>query len=467
MVKQRGKGSKQPGRGDSSRGGKGKMIKLTPQVRESIKKTRKLIKAADKAASHSSGSEYVPSQDVSSDSIPNHVLDWPRRFRLTDDTPPPSPAVRQPINVVHESSEASLSGESAEGDEEEVQGAREGPNNPKDKNYKPPASAPTGQSDEPVAVELSTEPASTTVELPPGPFTTAAASSKLSTLSSTIAAQSASQPAQIPQSIEDTLKKILENQEKIISTQDALSKAVDSHDLLFGDPDPAAVPATEPQREQTQRLPRKKRKLPSADEAIIQLADPPEASSSQPHDAPNIQPVQPSSSPVAEATRCDTHIPETDEYIQEPDATVVTAAPTAPSTEPASLTDDHAADHPPIKRHRAEDYSDSVSGRDGMRLRPAPSSSPVAEATRCDTHIPETDEYIQEPDATVVTAAPTAPSTEPASLTDDHAADHPPIKRHRAEDYSDSVSGRDGMRLRPAAALKHKGCGTHYFFLIL
>ncbi|XP_070028630.1 uncharacterized protein [Nicotiana sylvestris] len=50
MVKQRGgKGSKQVGRGKSSRGRKQKMIKLTPQVRENIKKTRKIIKAADRA----------------------------------------------------------------------------------------------------------------------------------------------------------------------------------------------------------------------------------------------------------------------------------------------------------------------------------------------------------------------------------------------------------------------------------
>ncbi|XP_019241846.1 PREDICTED: uncharacterized protein LOC109221868 [Nicotiana attenuata] len=310
-----------------------------------------------------------------------------------------------------------------------------GPDNPKDKNYKPPASAPTSQSEEPVVVEASIEPTSTvatmppgpstSADLPPGPFTSAGpeipssqahpitvhrlsqtlkslnnwmytTSSELSTLTSTIATQSAPQPVQVPQSIEDALKNILDNQEKILSTRTDLVKAVASHgkaqkelakehkklhktrasresdpapaavpvaaldteqpqdvpdpqsvqvqsqvpaaeqqdigtqsevpehtedpgtahelarehkklrktraskesvkelradvdklnadslplDLLFGDPAPAAVLAAEPQQEQTQRLPRKKRKLPSANEAIIQLADPPEASSS-------------------------------------------------------------------------------------------------------------------------------------------------------------------------------------------
>nr|XP_033513552.1 uncharacterized protein LOC117278221 [Nicotiana tomentosiformis] len=61
----------------------------------------------------------------------------------------------------------------------------------------------------------------------------------------------------------------------------------------------------------------------------------------------------------------------------------------------------------------------------------------------------------------LVTAGLTTPSTESASLTDDHDAAHPLIKRRRDEDDPDSVVGRDGMRLRPAAALKHKGCGTH------
>ncbi|XP_070032509.1 uncharacterized protein [Nicotiana tomentosiformis] len=83
------------------------------------------------------------------------------------------------------------------------------------------------------------------------------------------------------------------------------------------------------------------------------------------------------------------------------------------------------------------------------------SSSPVTEATLCDTDLAAPDDYIQEPDETMVTAGQTTPSTEPASPTDDHAAAHPPIKRRRDEDDPDSVAGRDGMRLRPTASLKH------------
>ncbi|XP_019223572.1 PREDICTED: neural Wiskott-Aldrich syndrome protein-like [Nicotiana attenuata] len=218
-----------------------------------------------------------------------------------------------------------------------------GPDNPKDKTYKPPAptsaSTLTGQSEEPVVTEAPTKPTpdpppgpSTSTDLPPGPSTPAgpgipssrkhpitahqlsqalysmnnwmsAATSKFSTLSSTIEAQSAPQIAQIPQSIEDTLKKLLENQEKMMKTQDALSKAVESqgkalkqlareHKKMRKSRAPAVAPVAEPQQEQTQRLPRKKRKIPSADDAVIQLADPQEVSSSLPHDAPDIQQVQ-------------------------------------------------------------------------------------------------------------------------------------------------------------------------------
>ncbi|XP_019255156.1 PREDICTED: uncharacterized protein LOC109233746 [Nicotiana attenuata] len=69
VVKQRGgKQVQQPGRGGASRGGKGKKIaKLTPQARANIKKTRKLLRAADRAASHSLGSKYAPSRSISSE----------------------------------------------------------------------------------------------------------------------------------------------------------------------------------------------------------------------------------------------------------------------------------------------------------------------------------------------------------------------------------------------------------------
>ncbi|XP_075111775.1 uncharacterized protein LOC107809598 [Nicotiana tabacum] len=60
-----------------------------------------------------------------------------------------------------------------------------------------------------------------------------------------------------------------------------------------------------------------------------------------------------------------------------------------------------------------------------------------------------------------VADGPMTPFTDPASATDDHAAAHPHIKRRRDEDDPDSVSGQQGMLLRPAAALKYTGCRTH------
>lgn len=108
------------------------MIKLTPQARQNIKNMRKAIKAADRACDQS-GSEYEPSQEISSDSIPIHVPNWPGRFRLTN-TPPPSPTAQTSVQVSSGSSEgsaagrreystsptASVSGEGAIGGEEEV-----------------------------------------------------------------------------------------------------------------------------------------------------------------------------------------------------------------------------------------------------------------------------------------------------------------------------------------------------------
>nr|XP_033515958.1 uncharacterized protein LOC117280363 [Nicotiana tomentosiformis] len=89
------------------------------------------------------------------------------------------------------------------------------------------------------------------------------------------------------------------------------------------------------------------------------------------------------------------------------------------------------------------------------------SSPPVMEAHLCDADMAATDDYIQEPDETMVSTRRTTPSTDPASTTDDHAAAHPAIKRGPDEDTPDSIAGWDGMRLRPSAALKHTGCGTH------
>ncbi|XP_019259209.1 PREDICTED: uncharacterized protein LOC109237369 [Nicotiana attenuata] len=109
MVRSKGKGDKQLGRGESSRGrGRGK-IKLIPQVREAIRATRKEIRAADRAASHSSGNEYEPSGEASdSDSVPEYIDDFPERFRLTDKpTPQGSPTARAPVHVSSESSKGS------------------------------------------------------------------------------------------------------------------------------------------------------------------------------------------------------------------------------------------------------------------------------------------------------------------------------------------------------------------------
>ncbi|XP_075080406.1 serine/threonine-protein phosphatase 7 long form homolog [Nicotiana tabacum] len=64
-------------------------------------------------------------------------------------------------------------------------------------------------------------------------------------------------------------------------------------------------------------------------------------------------------------------------------------------------------------------------------------------------------------EASQVADGPTTPSTDPASSTDDDPTTYPYIKRRHDEDDRDSVPRRQGMRLRPVAALKHTGCGTH------
>ncbi|XP_019228932.1 PREDICTED: serine/threonine-protein phosphatase 7 long form homolog [Nicotiana attenuata] len=85
----------------------------------------------------------------------------------------------------------------------------------------------------------------------------------------------------------------------------------------------------------------------------------------------------------------------------------------------------------------------------GRSLRPSPCD---------DEHT--TDAYTQEVDETMVADGPTAYSSDPASCSVDTAA-HPHIKRRLDDDDPDSVPGRQGMRLRPTAALKHTGCDTH------
>ncbi|XP_075096835.1 uncharacterized protein LOC107782922 isoform X2 [Nicotiana tabacum] len=107
MVKQRGKGSKQPGRGDSSRGGKQRMVKLTPQVRKNIKDMRKAIKVADRAIDNSR-SEYEPSWETSSDLVPLYIP-YPERT-IHRDTPPSSPDTQTSINISSGSSKGSAAG---------------------------------------------------------------------------------------------------------------------------------------------------------------------------------------------------------------------------------------------------------------------------------------------------------------------------------------------------------------------
>lgn len=65
--------------------------KIDPQVQKEIGETRKQIKATNRVASHSEGSECVPSWEASkSDSMPEYVPDFLGRFRLRDVPTPPA-----------------------------------------------------------------------------------------------------------------------------------------------------------------------------------------------------------------------------------------------------------------------------------------------------------------------------------------------------------------------------------------
>ncbi|XP_070018097.1 uncharacterized protein [Nicotiana sylvestris] len=107
LVKQIGKGSKQLGRGNFSREGKQKMVKLTPQARKNIKDIRKAIKATDRAIDNL-GIEYEPSREISSYSIPLYIP-YPENA-IHRDTPPSSPDTRASINFSSRSSEGSTTG---------------------------------------------------------------------------------------------------------------------------------------------------------------------------------------------------------------------------------------------------------------------------------------------------------------------------------------------------------------------
>lgn len=236
-----------------------------------------------------------------------------------------------------------------------------GPDNPK-KGKKTPASTSSapGQSEEPVATEQPSDPTPDET-LPPGPSSTAGpsvasdsvihsskthrftanqlahsiaslnnrmsvATSKLSSLTTVVQAQGAPATVEIPSAIEDVLKKILANQEKMMATQDTLTKAVGEHgkaleklarehkklrkqkaskelvaqlrgdvdklladqmpfDLLFGDP--AGEPAAEqPQAEEDR--PRKKRKLPNTEGILIEVAPPSSTADVEPSSVPPV-----------------------------------------------------------------------------------------------------------------------------------------------------------------------------------
>nr|XP_016440093.1 PREDICTED: uncharacterized protein LOC107765908 [Nicotiana tabacum] len=190
MVKQRGRDAKQPRRGDSSRGGKGKQVKLTSQPKL---KTRKQI-----AIDYQSRSEYIPSRDLSSDLGPatavpaSHTAQAPQRIHFES-----SDGSIAGSGEYSTSPTASVSGESAEGgtnSDNEVSSSGcpslKGPDNPKDKSYKPPSSTPAGQSEEPVAIVSSVEPPSepstmptvtTDDDLPPRPSSFAGPSTSVDT----------------------------------------------------------------------------------------------------------------------------------------------------------------------------------------------------------------------------------------------------------------------------------------------
>nr|XP_016493968.1 PREDICTED: uncharacterized protein LOC107813241 [Nicotiana tabacum] len=84
---------------------------VTGVVPELIKKTWKIIREADRAASHSTGSEYAPSQSITSKSAPTHMS---TSFQLRDSPSPDHGNVassKKPVNVISDSSDESVARE--------------------------------------------------------------------------------------------------------------------------------------------------------------------------------------------------------------------------------------------------------------------------------------------------------------------------------------------------------------------
>nr|XP_009778470.1 PREDICTED: predicted GPI-anchored protein 58 [Nicotiana sylvestris] len=153
----------------------------------------------------------------------------------------------------------------------------QGDDNPKNKNFKGPTTTPTGQSEEPVVIMTPAQPASTSTDIPPGP--------------------SASDP-EIPSSraypvtahrLSQALLSINNWMQTVSSKFSILTTTIEAQSTPPPPQDP--VPSAHPQLEKSQRPSNRKRMIPRADDAVIQLADPPEASSNQPQDAPQ-EPVQ-------------------------------------------------------------------------------------------------------------------------------------------------------------------------------
>ncbi|XP_019241955.1 PREDICTED: predicted GPI-anchored protein 58 [Nicotiana attenuata] len=174
----------------------------------------------------------------------------------------------------------------------------QGDDNPKSKSFKSSVTAPTGQFEETVVVVTPAEPASTSTAAPPGPFTSADPEIP-SSRAQPITAYRLSQ----------ALLSINNWMQTASSKLSILTTTVEAQSPPPQDP----TPAIHPQPEQSQRTPKRKTMIPRADDAVIQLVDPQETSSSQPQDAPPSEPVQVQAQvPVAEqqATGNQTKVPE-------------------------------------------------------------------------------------------------------------------------------------------------------------